>query len=128
MDQVSSMKLKLLKRPHQTQDSTNKTWHASWKCSGIKHCEYAHQDILTPCRAYDRVKLEDINQLRIRASRPTHTLSIELKLRLNTEAWYNAFIEVWNRASTQCKVPDTGEVVCEDELPTVFQRNEVSRF
>ena len=54
-------------------------------CSGIQYCEYAHQDVIRACESYDRVELKNINQLRLKSSRPHASLSIDERIKENTE-------------------------------------------
>ncbi len=60
-------------------------YHRAYKCSGIQHCEFAHSDVLRTCIAYDRVKLENINELRKKSSRPHFSLPIDERIKQNTE-------------------------------------------
>ena len=64
---------------------SGKAFHQAFKCSGIRHCEYAHEDMLRVCSAYDRVQLESINDLRKRSSRPHQEMEINEKLKQSTE-------------------------------------------
>ena len=64
---------------------SGKAFHQAFKCSGNRHCEHAHKDILRICPAYDRVKLESINDLRKRSSRPHQAVEINEKLKQSTE-------------------------------------------
>jgi len=40
-----------------------KAFHESYKYAEIRHCEYAYMNILCSCKAYNKIKIEDINQL-----------------------------------------------------------------
>lgn len=102
----------------------SRAYHMRYKCSGIRHCQYAHPDVLRTCPEYDRVKLEDISKIYKRHSRPQHTIPVEERIRIRTEAWYNGYLQLWNKQAT-CKYPDTNHEVCRDRQVSVFRRNKV---
>jgi hypothetical protein len=62
-------------------------YHRFYQCSGIKHCQYAHPDILRVRDAYGRVKLENINDLRRNSSQPSYVKSVETRIKRHTEGY-----------------------------------------
>ena len=40
-----------------------KAWHREYKCTGIKHCEFADERVLSTCSEYSDVILADILKL-----------------------------------------------------------------
>jgi hypothetical protein len=136
---VKIIKLKLLSKTDNDNDS--KVYHRAYKCSGIQHCEYAHPDVLRTCMAYDQVKLESINELRKKSSRPHFSLPIDEKIKQNTEGlvllniyfyilnfnrYYHGFMKNWSNYSKPCLHSSTETRVCEGQRPVMFQRNGVS--
>jgi hypothetical protein len=109
------------------QDNKNKdykAWHSSWKCSGIKHCQYAHEDVLRICTAYDEVKLSAINDLAKETSQQYITASIFQRLRTQTEAYYNGVLRNWKIDNRPCEYSDK-ERTCQGQALHVFERNGV---
>jgi hypothetical protein len=70
-----------------------KAWHRSYRCSGIKYCEFAHEYILSINSAYNDVKLEHINDLRNRYTSKYIDLPIFQRIYNLTNAYYYAFIQ-----------------------------------
>jgi hypothetical protein len=66
-------------------NNANRAWHRSYQCSGISYCEYAHDSIINVCSAYDRVKVSDLNKLRLEAGRPYVSQQIDEMLKQQTE-------------------------------------------
>jgi len=110
-----------------------------FKCSGIRHCEYAHEDILRVCPAYNRVKVESINDLRKRSSCPYQVAKVDKKLKQSTEkyslyiiiyisniltinSYYHGVIQSWK----QCIYPGTQERICSKSRLTMFFRHGAS--
>ena len=80
------------------------------------------------CRAYDRVKIEAINDLRRNSSRLSYTKKIEERVRENTQNWFNAFMIRWNQYQAHCLYPGSSTRTCLDQAPHIFQLNEVSLY
>lgn len=104
-------------------ESGNKAHHLSYRCSGIRHCEYAHPDILSIREAYNNVQPDQINSIQQYASQVYLSASITQKLRTQTEAYYNAAIANWTRSPYRCQF--NGEPACFDRTIQVFTRNKV---
>ncbi|RKF71471.1 hypothetical protein GcM3_101021 [Golovinomyces cichoracearum] len=98
-----------------------RAWHAKYKCTGIYHCEFTHPDILCTCTEYDRPTIETINRLRKRAGRQSQPKTIPELLRQHTEAFFNAFIHLWQREP--CQDPNTLAYTCLDQRPCVSIMN-----
>jgi hypothetical protein len=60
--------MELLKRG--IKDTEAACWHQSYQCSGIRHCELADTQLLTPSERYDRVDLKMFFELREKAALP----------------------------------------------------------
>lgn len=109
-------------------ETQHKTWHRSFKCSGILHCEYAHEDIIRVCPEYSSVELKDINKFR-----RTHTgidTTITQKISENTQDYYNACKEAWD-ITGPCTFKETNgeaEMTCAGQMFELFTRNGVGRF
>ena len=124
MDKIRKVPVQMLTKVKK--DRTGKAWRQAFKCSGIRHCEYAHEDVLSPRRAYDRVKIEDINKLRLQSSRPSYSISVQERIKTTTESWYHGFMDFWNKHSARCFYPVTRTRVCQNQSPEMFDRNGVS--
>jgi hypothetical protein len=103
----------------------NKAWHMTYRCSGIRHCEYSHEDILRICPTYDDVSVDSLYELAQEAGRKVQASSVFERLRAYTEAQFNAFIENWQGIQGPCRYPGTSERTCHGRLPKVFERNQV---
>ena len=66
--------------------TTNATYHKSYRCSGINVCGLVHPDVITPCSAYDRVKLENLHDLRHRIGGAPAKFDVDVAIRRDTEA------------------------------------------
>lgn len=104
----------------------NKTWHRSYHCTGIKHCEYAHPDMLRICQAYNDVKLEKINDFRKKYTFQPTSAPIFERLKRQTEAFFNAYKDSWEEERGPCTFRNTRERICQGQKIEVFTRNEVS--
>ena len=67
-----------------------KAFHQSYKYSEIRHCKYAHMNILRSCKAYEKIKIEDINQLRRHFSRSFFSASIDERILQHTERYVHS--------------------------------------
>jgi hypothetical protein len=81
--------------------------------------------VLRICSAYDDVKLQRINDLQQFASQQYITSSITDKLRRQTEAYFNGFMDNWNQNTRRC-VFSTTERTCLHRQAEIFDRNGVS--
>jgi hypothetical protein len=102
-------------------------WHTRLNCTGIKHCQYPHKDILRTSPAYDRVKIENINNLAKEASQRYQHRTIIEEIRTVTEEFYYGFLQTWE-SSRGCSFPVTKESICLAQAPYVFERNNVRKF
>ena len=73
---------------------SGKAFHQGFKCSSIRYCKYTHKDILCVYPAYNRVKIESINDLRKRSSCPHQVVKVDKKLKQSTEK-YNLYIIIY---------------------------------
>lgn len=106
-------------------DENGKVIHQAIKCSGVNHCEYAYEELLRPCLAYDRVKLENINHIRRKASR-INSQQVNTEIRGQTEAFFNAYSMNWNNpAIPRCQHPRLGIRICADQKMALFRKNNV---
>ena len=57
------------------------TYRRTYKCSEIKHCNYAHKNILRTCSTYNKIKFEDLNNFQKKINRVCYfeTFRDELK-------------------------------------------------
>ena len=108
-----------------SKEKIHKAWHQSYKCTGIKHCEYAHEDVLRICSAYDKVELSQINDLRKRSSRRHVDMTIFEQLNAQTEAYFNAFMINWKQDIGPCQLPSLETQVCQGQSPRFFLWNGV---
>ena len=88
-----------------------KAQHCEYKCSRIKHCEFAYPDVLRIYPAYDDIVLEDIPKLAQQASATIVESKVEVQLKEQTEAFFNAFLYNQHTFSSLCQFP-LGERVC----------------
>jgi hypothetical protein len=102
-----------------------RAWHQSYKCGGIKHCEYTHPDILRTCPAYDKVELAHINDLRQASSQLHSESTVFERLKSYTESVYNGFMSRWDKEAGPCTFPNTNERVCQNQDPVCFRRSGV---
>lgn len=58
-----------------------------FRCSGIKHCQFYHPEILEELPQYSRVDAEHINDLRQQAQRIQKNLSASEQIQRSTEAY-----------------------------------------
>ncbi len=61
MNKFNKIALKFLVKEDDVKHA--KAFHQLYKCSEIRHYKYAHMNILCLCKAYDKIKIENINQL-----------------------------------------------------------------
>ncbi len=70
-----------------------KAFHQLYKCAEIHHCKYAHMNILRSCKAYDKIKIENINQLQRHFSRFFFNASVDERILKHTKKYiYSAYI------------------------------------
>jgi hypothetical protein len=70
--------------------NARRAWKQTYKCTGIKHCQYYHPDILKAQLEYQRVDAEHIPNLRRAQIEKSLNLSTADKMKIRTQTWFSA--------------------------------------
>lgn len=83
MNKFNKIALKFLVKENDIKHA--KAFHQLYKCTEIHHCKYAHMNILHSCKAYDKIKIKDINQLQQHFSHSFFNASVDERILKHTE-------------------------------------------
>ena len=108
-------------------DRSNKpyqAWKVSYKCSGIRYCEFADKRILGMDPAYDDVDLKSVFDLHKESIRLRSNRTIPELIRDQILQLYHSFMRTeWLANKFTCK----NSLVCtKQERPQTWERNRVS--
>lgn len=98
-------------------------WHQSYRCTGVRHCEYVYEDMLNTCTEYNNVNMNIFNDIKKKASAIYRRKNASQWISQRTESFFHAFKEEWQNMRSICS-----EDMCSNRRMEIFTRRGVSGF